>query len=90
MVLPSTFFGQIGLINNRFIFYSEILDTTTSIQLEYIEYSLDYDTLIITPSCKPDTFYYKDYSTSRSCLRSILEKKGKTKMVSLTLNNQEF
>lgn len=81
IVLPDTFFGQSGLINNRFIFYSEILDTTTSIQLEYIESSLDYDTLIITPSCKPDTFYYKHSITSVGCLRTILEKKGKTKII---------
>lgn len=40
---------------NKFVFYSDILDTTRCIQLEQVKYKLDEDTLLITPFCIPDS-----------------------------------
>ena len=43
VALPNFFYGQFNMIVKTFIFYSEIFDSTTYIQLEEINFSLTPD-----------------------------------------------
>ncbi|GEM_PF-1316747 len=79
VALPNFFYGQFNMIVKTFIFYSEIFDSTTYIQLEEINFSLNNDTLVIIPFCIPDTTYYGKSYIINNCRSVKIDKNGKTK-----------
>lgn len=77
--LPNIFYGQFNMIKKTFIFYSDIFESTTYIQLEEIKFSLNNDTLVIIPFCNPDTTYYGKSYVINNCRSVKIDKNGKTK-----------
>jgi hypothetical protein len=67
------------MIQKTFIFYSDLFESTTYIQLEEIKFSLNNDTLVIIPFCNPDTTYFEKSYIINNCRSAKIDKNGKTK-----------